>query len=57
MLNRVHGWGASELKHTLERRGILVRYYQQPRLSNCIRISLGTPEQNQRVLSELHTLA
>jgi histidinol-phosphate aminotransferase len=57
ILNRVHGWEASELKHTLERRGILVRYYQQLRLSNCIRISVGTPEQNRRVLSELQALA
>jgi histidinol-phosphate aminotransferase len=57
ILNRVHGWEASELKRTLERRGILVRYYRQPRLSDCIRISVGTPEQNQRVLSELRALA
>jgi histidinol-phosphate aminotransferase len=56
VLNRVRGWEAAELKFALERRGILVRYYQKPRLSNCIRISVGKPEQNARVLVELQAL-
>jgi histidinol-phosphate aminotransferase len=56
VLNRVLGWEAAELKYALERRGILVRYYRKPRLSNCIRISVGKPEQNERVLAELRAL-
>jgi histidinol-phosphate aminotransferase len=57
VLNRVSGWEAAELKYALEQRGILVRYYKKPRLSNCIRISVGKPNQNDRVLAELHALA
>jgi histidinol-phosphate aminotransferase len=54
ILNRVRGRDAAELKGALERRGILVRYYRTPRLRDCIRISVGTPEQNTRVLAALH---
>jgi histidinol-phosphate aminotransferase len=56
VLNRVRGRDAGELKHTLEARGILVRYYRTPELQDCIRISVGTPEQNGRVLSALREL-
>ena len=48
---------AAALKLALERRGILVRYYQKPGLENCIRISVGRPEQTDRLLAELHRLA
>ena len=48
---------AAALKHALEQRGILVRYYQKPGLDNCIRISVGRPEQTDRLLAELHGLA
>ena len=48
---------AAALKLALERRGILVRYYQKPGLDNCIRISVGRPEQTDRLLAELHRLA
>lgn len=53
ILNRVSGRDAAELKQALERRGILVRYYRTPGLQDCIRISVGTPEQNIRVLAAL----
>ena len=56
VLNRVSGWKAPELKVALEQRGILTRYYQKPRLANCIRISVGKPEQNECVLAELRAL-
>jgi histidinol-phosphate aminotransferase len=56
ILNRVRGRDAGELKYTLERRGILVRYYRTPRLKDCIRISVGTPEQNGQVLEALKDL-
>ena len=55
---RASGSGdAAALKHALEQRGILVRYYQKPGLDNCIRISVGRPEQTDRLLAELHGLA
>ena len=54
----VEGSGdAAALKLALEQRGILVRYYQKPGLDNCIRISVGRPEQTDRLLNELHRLA
>ena len=48
---------AAALKLALEKRGILVRYYQKTGLDNCIRISVGRPEQTDRLLTELHRLA
>ena len=47
---------AAALKLALEERGVLVRYYQKPGLENCIRISVGRPEQTDRLLEELHRL-
>ena len=35
------------------RRGILVRYFNKPGLSDCIRFSIGTPEQNDVLLAAL----
>ena len=48
---------AAALKLALEQRGILVRFYQKTGLENCIRISVGRPEQTDRLLTELHRLA
>ncbi len=45
------------LKEALEQRGILVRHYRKPRLENCIRISVGRPDQTDRLLAALHALA
>ena len=56
ILNRVRGRDAGQLKQTLEARGILVRYYRTPGLQDCIRISVGTPQQNTRVLAALKEL-
>jgi histidinol-phosphate aminotransferase len=56
ILNRVRGRDAGQLKQTLEAQGILVRYYRTPGLRDCIRISVGTPEQNTRVLDALEEL-
>jgi histidinol-phosphate aminotransferase len=54
VLNRVLDGDAAALKGRLERRGILVRYYRTPGLQDCIRISVGKPEQNVHVLQALH---
>ena len=56
ILCRVIGREAGELKRTLEREGILVRYYRKPGLRDCIRISVGKPEQNEALLAALRRL-
>jgi histidinol-phosphate aminotransferase len=53
ILCRVTSGEASEIKRQLEQQGILIRYYRTPLLRDCIRISVGTPEQNDRVLEAL----
>ncbi len=57
ILCQVVGRSGRELKQLLEQQGILVRYYNKPGLENCIRISVGRPEQTDRLLTELHLLA
>jgi histidinol-phosphate aminotransferase len=52
----VVGRQAKELKLALERQGILVRHYDKPGLRNCIRISVGRPDQTDRLLAALHVL-
>ncbi|MFZ1754594.1 MAG: histidinol-phosphate transaminase [Caldilineaceae bacterium] len=56
VLCRVEGRDAGQLKQSLERQGILVRYYNKPGLDNCIRISVGRPEQTDRLLAVLRML-
>jgi histidinol-phosphate aminotransferase len=53
ILCRVSGREAAGVKRELEQQGILIRYYRTPLLRDCIRISVGTPEQNERVLAAL----
>ncbi|RMD92369.1 MAG: histidinol-phosphate transaminase [Calditrichaeota bacterium] len=45
--------GAGALKQHLALRGIFVRYFQTPELQDCIRITVGTPEQNEILLQHL----
>jgi histidinol-phosphate aminotransferase len=56
ILCNVLGRNAKELKQTLEQQGILVRHYNKPGLQNCIRISVGRPEQTDRLLEVLRQL-
>ena len=44
---------AAALYARLKERGILVRYFTFPRLTDCLRISVGTPEQNQRLIDAI----
>jgi histidinol-phosphate aminotransferase len=53
----VVGREGKEVKMALERKGILVRHYAKPKLENCIRISVGRPEQTDRLMAALHELA
>jgi histidinol-phosphate aminotransferase len=56
VLCRVEGWNALHLKQALEKQGILVRHYRKPGLENCIRISVGRPEQTDRLIGALREL-
>ena len=52
----VVGRSGSDVKQALEQHGVLVRYYSKPRLENCIRISIGRPEQTERLLNVLNQI-
>jgi histidinol-phosphate aminotransferase len=47
---------AAALQQALERRGVLVRYFDEPRMQDSLRITIGTPEQNDRLLALLREL-
>jgi histidinol-phosphate aminotransferase len=47
---------AKALQVALEARGILVRYFAEPRLTNCIRFSVGKPEEDDILLKALSEL-
>ena len=47
---------AKALHEALKARGILVRHFDTPRLGDALRISIGTPAQNQRLLEALDDL-
>jgi histidinol-phosphate aminotransferase len=44
---------AKELQRLLEEKGILVRYYSEERLKNCIRFSVGKPQEDDSLLAAL----
>lgn len=50
------GASAPELHRGLEQREMLVRYFDEPRLRDALRISIGTPAQNDRLLQLLREL-
>lgn len=54
ILCRVVGRDARELKRALDREGILVRYFNKPGLTECIRISVGKPEHTDVLMDALH---
>lgn len=53
ILCKVEGRSAAELKQELMKQGVLVRYYNTPLLRDCIRISVGKPEDTDAVLAAL----
>jgi histidinol-phosphate aminotransferase len=48
---------ALALQQKLEASGILVRHFAEPRLDNALRITIGTPEQNDRLLGLLREVS
>jgi len=57
VLCRVSQLSARQVWEALRGRGVLVRYFEQPGLDECIRISSGTPEQVDALLAELRQIA
>lgn len=53
VLFRVEGREAKSLKLALEGEGVLVRYFHKPGLQNCIRISVGRPEDTDKLVAAL----
>ena len=47
---------ARELKQKLQDKGILVRYFDQPMLRDCIRISVGKPEHSDALIKALQEI-
>jgi histidinol-phosphate aminotransferase len=56
LLASVPGGKAKALYEALKARHILVRWWDLPRIADKVRITVGTPEQNDRLLAELKTL-
>ena len=48
---------ASDLHQKLQRKGILVRYFDRPQLKNSIRISVGKPEHTDALIKALHEIS
>ena len=53
VLCQVQQGSASRIKDELRKQGILIRYFDRPGLSDHIRISIGTEDQNKQVLTAL----
>lgn len=57
VLFRVVGRDARRLKLDLEQQGVLVRYFNKPGVDNCIRISIGRPEDTDALVACLKQLS
>ncbi|HET8943339.1 MAG TPA: aminotransferase class I/II-fold pyridoxal phosphate-dependent enzyme, partial [Dehalococcoidia bacterium] len=53
ILCEVKGIAAKDVRDQLRQRGILVRYFDSQGLRNCIRISVGRPQDTDRVIEAL----
>ena len=51
-----NGQTAAPIYQTLKARGILVRYFDQDRLRDKLRITVGTPEQNEALIAALREI-
>lgn len=47
---------AGELSAALRERGVIVRHFKQARIEQYLRITIGTPEQNDALLAALRTI-
>jgi histidinol-phosphate aminotransferase len=53
ILCSLQGWDAREAYMRLRQQGIFLRYFSNPRVSHCLRISVGKPEQSDATLTAL----
>jgi len=53
VLCRVAGMLGGELKNRLAKKGVLVRHYASDSLADCIRVSVGRPQDTDRLISAL----
>ncbi len=53
LLCEVRGLSAREVRDRLRERGILVRHFDSPGVRNCLRISVGRPQDSERLLAAL----
>jgi len=56
ILVSIKGRQASEIKKQLRLRGILVRHFDKPGIENYIRISVGKPEDTNKLMAALHQM-
>ncbi|MBI3303430.1 MAG: histidinol-phosphate transaminase [Deltaproteobacteria bacterium] len=56
VLARQRGTNQEPIYRGLKERGILVRYFSSPGLSDCLRITVGTDEEIDRLLGAIHEL-
>jgi histidinol-phosphate aminotransferase len=56
ILCQVRGYGAEEVQRYLAQEGILVRYFDTPKLKHYLRISVGLPEHTDALLLALKDL-
>jgi histidinol-phosphate aminotransferase len=56
ILCEVRGPNAEAVRDSLAEQGIMIRYFDVPGLRNCIRISVGKPEDSDRVIEALKTI-
>ena len=57
ILCRVSNREAAHLKSSLAKKGVLVRYYTSKGLADCIRVSVGRPQDTDRLIKALEELA
>jgi histidinol-phosphate aminotransferase len=56
ILCEVRGIAAKDIRDTLRKKGILIRYFDSPGLRNCVRISVGLPKDSDRVIEALEEI-
>jgi histidinol-phosphate aminotransferase len=57
LLCRVVGRDARQIYDALAAHGILIRAFSSPRLRECLRVAVGTPEENETLLKALREMA
>jgi histidinol-phosphate aminotransferase len=56
ILCEVRGVAAKDVRDTLRKQGILIRYFDSAGLRNCVRISVGLPKDSDRVIKALEEI-